>query len=221
MLEEALESFLRQTYTGPKELIIFNDNPGIKLEFSHPEVKIFNCNSRYPNLGAKKNAANKLASLDLIVPWPDDDIQLPSALETYAKFPDSDFLSISGYWFWNKPKDDDLNIQWVNWMLGGIIITTKNILESVGGYPSRTTGEDGEMRDRLAREEIFPQVINLDKPNGFYIYRRGVGPYHVSGHTESSAWKICGGIRDKVNGDYELNPHWDRDYISIIRKLNG
>ena len=46
VLEEAIESFLRQDYEGPKELIVLNDFTQQTLHFEHPEVKIINAEQR-------------------------------------------------------------------------------------------------------------------------------------------------------------------------------
>ena len=46
LLEEAIESFLRQDYQGQKELIVLNDLPQEELLFNHPEVHIINVSKR-------------------------------------------------------------------------------------------------------------------------------------------------------------------------------
>ena len=40
LLEEAVESFLRQDYRGLKELVVVNDLSDQHLAFEHPEVRI-------------------------------------------------------------------------------------------------------------------------------------------------------------------------------------
>ena len=45
-LEESIYSFINQEYPGKKELVIINDYPLQRLEFNHPEVKIFNLDYR-------------------------------------------------------------------------------------------------------------------------------------------------------------------------------
>ena len=41
VLEEAIHSFLKQDYLGPKEMIVLNDCDQQVLLFDHPEVKAF------------------------------------------------------------------------------------------------------------------------------------------------------------------------------------
>ncbi|NJN06124.1 MAG: glycosyltransferase family 2 protein [Rhodobacteraceae bacterium] len=80
LLEEAIESFLRQDYPGQKELIVLNDYEQQTLLFDHPEVRIVNLRDRFQSVGEKYKAAVALASHDLIFVWHDDDIYLPHRL---------------------------------------------------------------------------------------------------------------------------------------------
>src|SRR2546429_75321 len=47
LLEEAIESFLRQDYRGAKELIVLNDYACQTLELDHPEVRVVNVPKRF------------------------------------------------------------------------------------------------------------------------------------------------------------------------------
>jgi len=61
VLEEAIESFLRQDYDGVKELIVLNDLDCQTLRFDHPEVRMINVPSRFYTVGEKRNACAALA----------------------------------------------------------------------------------------------------------------------------------------------------------------
>ena len=52
LLEEAVMSFLQQTYPD-KELLILNDHPGQKLFCNYPGVKVFNFPERFETLTDK------------------------------------------------------------------------------------------------------------------------------------------------------------------------
>src|SRR5205807_6800276 len=54
LLEEAIESFLRQDWPGPKELIVLNDHPDQELVIDHPEILV-NLPRRLRTLGEKRN----------------------------------------------------------------------------------------------------------------------------------------------------------------------
>lgn len=65
LLEEAVESFLRQDYEQ-KELLILNDCPEQVLVCDAPGVRVVNFPSRFPSLGEKRNAGVRLARGTLI-----------------------------------------------------------------------------------------------------------------------------------------------------------
>ena len=46
LLEEAIESFLRQK-TEDCEMIVINDNPEVEYVFDHPQIFIINHNKRF------------------------------------------------------------------------------------------------------------------------------------------------------------------------------
>ncbi len=53
VLEEAIESFLQQDYSGHKELIVLNDYAEQTLIFDHPEVRVINLPRRCRTVGEK------------------------------------------------------------------------------------------------------------------------------------------------------------------------
>src|SRR6185437_12376322 len=77
LLEESVESFLRQDWPGPKELVILNDHPEQPIVFEHPEVFVCNVGRRLRSLGEKRNLSVALARHDNLLVWDDDDIYLP------------------------------------------------------------------------------------------------------------------------------------------------
>ena len=118
-LEEALESFLRQTYRGLKELVILNDNPRVKYRFNHPEVRIINLDKRFENMGKKLNASCELCKYPIRVGWPDDDVFLPNALELFSTgMNGSDYYSFFGYWWFAE----NGKTMWRDDLLHGLII---------------------------------------------------------------------------------------------------
>ena len=104
MLEEALESFVSQTYAD-KELIICNDTPNQKLVFDHPQVKIFNMDTRFPTLSDKLQWMIDNSSGDVLCRWDDDDICLPWRLE-YSMDKLGDALEWRAENYWYCPKEE-------------------------------------------------------------------------------------------------------------------
>ena len=83
LLEEAIESFLRQDYTGAKELVVLNDHVEQQLIFDHPEVRIINSGERIVPVARKFNECVDLCNGEVLFPWDDDDIYLPWKISRY------------------------------------------------------------------------------------------------------------------------------------------
>lgn len=140
LLEEALESFLRQDYVGEKELIICNDFPKQEFIYEHPEVKIINLPERCPNLGNKRNKAYSYATGEYMLTWGDDDIHLPkriSRMMSAAKRMDSEFLLEGSYIILYNGK-----ISYQSGLVAGPNIISKRLFDKVGGIPEINSGED-------------------------------------------------------------------------------
>lgn len=73
---ESVAMFLAQDYPA-KELVILNDCPGQTLVCEAPNVRVINTNTRFENLGDKRNALIEASQGALIAVWDDDDIYLP------------------------------------------------------------------------------------------------------------------------------------------------
>ena len=215
-LEEAIESFLRQTYAGPKELVVLNDNPRVHYIFDHPDVRIVNLKTRYHTLGRKLNLGTGYCRYGCRVNWPDDDLFLPHALDTIASgIKEADFYSFSGYWNINKLGE----LAWVTSQITGIIPIRIEALRWVGGYPvDISCGADKGLRDRIVQFALQGSHAHLTKQQGFFIYRWA--PHHLSGYTEQKAWEEIGKIGEMIpEGEFVLKPHWKEDYESRIRRL--
>ena len=84
-LEEAIDCFLKQDYTGDRELIIVNSFPDQKLKIEADDVRVVNLPVRPQNLGQLRNCAVSLAMGDAIVVWDSDDVFLPHHLSLFAE----------------------------------------------------------------------------------------------------------------------------------------
>src|SRR5579864_353195 len=224
VLEEAIHSFLKQDYAGPKELIVLNDYDGQLLELVHPEVLVVNLPRRVRTVGEKRNLAVSLAAHDLLFVWDDDDVYLPHRLTfSVAK------LDVQrGFW---KP---DKAWHWDSGTLSGPAKNvfhsgscwTRRLFDEVGGYPAEGMGHDQVFERRLERR--FPGVTtayDIRREDIYYIYRwGGTSSYHLSGsgdqqpganvgHEHVAAYvqrrAEQGSIR---HGRIVLHPQWQDDY---------
>ena len=110
LLEETIESFLRQDFTGTKELLILNDYDEQELVFDHPEVRIINTKERYKTLGEKYNAMFEMAKGKYLTPFEDDDIFLPHRIThsyNILEYFRADYHKLPFAWFLNGGKITD------------------------------------------------------------------------------------------------------------------
>lgn len=235
LLEEAIESFLRQDYRGQKELIILNDLPDQELKFEHPEVHIINLGKRLRTMGEKRNACAALCSYDWLFVWDDDDIYLPWRISYSMAMMDCERR------FFKPSQAFVLN--------GGMLTGPENnvfhsgacwhrsLFDEVGGYPHVLgTGDDVAIESRFAQVSsnlsLSIDTIALDKI--YYIYRwAGTGSYHISAFSQyrEKAKSDHAMVEDYVSqqlssgfipkGEIFLNPYWKIDYVaSAVQRLN-
>src|SRR5829696_3606941 len=223
LLEEAIESFLRQDYPN-KELIVLNDCPGQELICEEPGVRVVNVAERFPSLGDKRNAGVGLARGELIAPWDDDDISLPWRLShSVERLGDADYFNPRCYWFLDndgfheKPLDLTVGYYSLNMSL-----FRRAAFEGVGGYPSVNLGEDYALDATFSKLAHVVDPFRGDKEptrsEWFYIYRRGVSPVHICSSSDQDFYGEIGEL-PVVEGRFQLSPHWRRDYVAETRRL--
>ena len=217
LLEEAVESFLRQRWSGPKELVIVNDHPGQELVYEHGEVLIVNINRRLRTLGEKRNLSVALAKYDYLLPWDDDDIHLPWRIEeTMKELPGQHFFKCPQVWQTSQGALDD-RIECGDLYYHCTAAYSRHLFEQVGGYSCINGGEDldFESKIRLSRNaRKFWGVTRLPLERVYYIYRRWHGHYHASGVQDLRE------IEPEVQeGRYLLEPKWQVDYCAEVSRL--
>ncbi len=219
LLEEAIESFLRQTYPN-KELIILNDCPQQELVCEVPGVRVVNAPMRYPTLGDKDNAAIALANGEFIARWDDDDISLPWRLTlSVEKLGDADYFNPRAYWFLDP---QGLHADHAMGYAFNASMFRWRAFASVGGSPSISLGEDAAVDARLS---TLPHVVDplrgspkLTRAEWFYIYRWGVSPRHLSSRGDTNFYREIG-EESVAPGRFVLQPHWRTDYVAETRRL--
>jgi hypothetical protein len=183
LLENSIQCFLEQDYSGPKELLILNDFNKQELIFEHPEVKIINHPERITPLGKKFNHNIELCKYDILATWEDDDVFLKNRLSySYDHMTNGIFHTHNA--FYEKNEKD--------------IVISKNIFHSTHMF-ERSIFEtvkydetedscslDISLMSRLkAKVGEYTQDTSLN--NIFYIYVwSGSQSYHGSGHGASN-----------------------------------
>lgn len=222
LLEEAIESFLRQDYQGPKELIILNDCVGQQLEFHHPQVIVSNSTVRFKSIGEKRNACAALSTGDFLLPWDDDDIHLPNR------------MSISALHAAKKPFfNPRMTATFINGRIlkpdrngfPSIACYSRDLFNSVQGYAHINSGQDSELEKRFSAKTSIATTV-IDEGDIYYLYRwYGTGSYHLSAYgvdsvTGKNGMAICHDFlanKDLMpSGKIVLRPHWKQDYVALV-----
>ncbi len=231
-LEESLYSFLAQDYPIDKcELIIVNDYPLQKLEFSYPNLKIFNLDETFKTIGEKENFATKQCKGEIICQWDDDDLALPNHLKNVAKFfiPGSDLLHWDIGVFMNMPI-----IEFNDRPLGNSgIVFSKTIWKKLGGHPIENAGYD--MTFVMNIRKISKNIVYAKPPikEASWIYVWGGRDYHMSGGGAETADRPNVVIRNAQHvekrrkrgeiptGVIKLNPNWKYNYVKMLQEFNS
>jgi len=220
LLEEAIESFLRQDYAGEKELVILNDYPEQTLHFDHPEIVIKNVSKHILPLGKKFNETANLCSGDILFPWDDDDIYLPWKLSYSVENMHNGIFHSPHAWTNNFDKlEMSENLYQCN------LAISRDLWEKVGGYAEEDSSSvDLGLFQRLGGDEIT-QTLSPEKM--FYIYRwAGTNEYHVSSlntdeksisHVTSEFLNQKAQNGEIKTGNIHLKPKWSKDWEQLAK----
>lgn len=227
LLEEAIESFLRQDYTGPKELVILNDTDDQTLEFEHPEIVIINSKRRFRSLGEKRDAAVSLCKYDWIAVWDDDDIFLPHRLSfSMNKIIENnlEYYKLGSSFTWDAKNGIT---KWFNNSYFSACIFSRDAYISTSGHGYTNTGEDFFLENQIKANfknscltEKYGHSKNIQPQDIYYFYRWS----DIEGHATS-----CKGQADELNwiskrrknnqkrktGLIQLKPVWRHDYLKL------
>ncbi|HLZ57727.1 MAG TPA: glycosyltransferase family A protein [Ktedonosporobacter sp.] len=220
LLEEAIESFLRQDY-AEKELIVLNDCPGQELICDSPDVLVINFPKRFSSLGEKLNAGMALASGSLLTNWDDDDISLPWRLSTsIERLAEADYYNPHAYWYCGQ-----LGLQSDHRMgtSQNCSLFRRAAFDAVNGYPHTSVDNDQVIHQRLGTHPAvkLADPLALRPDEWFYIYRRNVGPLPLSSINSPDTWSKHIGQMPVIQGRTVLRPYWKEEYVQTTRYALG
>lgn len=228
LIEECIESFRRQDYPlDRRELLILNDCPAQTLICRVPGVRVVNVTERAASLGEKFNEMVRLAQGELLCSWEDDDLSRPKRIsqgvfKLGCRTTDGGWFCQADYW---KPPqviflhgDNPPVFQHSVGVRHHASIFTRAAWLKVGGYPQVSGNQDAAM-DGLLRQQcnVAPEG-DLGPADWQYIYRWGVSPNHLSGIAPHDEFYRRIGEAPVAAGQYELIPHYRRDYEGEIAK---
>lgn len=217
LLEEAIESFLRQDYEH-KVLLIINDCKNQIITCDIYQVEILNLNRRSSSLGEKYNTAiNLLSDCDAFAPWEDDDISLPWRLShsvEMLKNHNVNYYNPKQYWFYNGQYNYHHSIG----VSHNCSMFTRQGFVDAGGYPFISGAQDMVFDRKLIENTSSFIGDTLPPEKWFYINRWNTNSYHLSGNSNHNKYYSDIGKSNKKLGVYSLKPKWINNYVEIIEK---
>lgn len=225
-LEEAIESFHKQDYEGPKELIILNDRADQELVYDHPDVKVINLKERINTLGAKHNECIRHCSGDILMCWDDDDIFLPHRISySVQRMNKGVFHTRNGY---SEDAEKKYSIFPPSAVAHSTHALARDLFERIGGYPDTDHVAVDQMFMQRITQAVgdYSQEVPID--DIFYVYRwNTVTTYHTSG-VPSDTTNVSDITKAKVDakvksgelktGKILLKPHWKYDYLAVAKQ---
>ena len=210
LLEESIYSFLQQN-NPDSEMVIINDQSEVKYEFDHPQIKIYNCDKRFPSISEKLKWGFDKCKFDYIYRLDDDDLLGPNALnltkQDINNHPGYDIYRSNSHYYFEHNEFIKIGSNVNN---GNVY--TKTYLNRIN-FPDKSWGEDYEI--------TFKNNANIYESSGkpTMIYRWGMSTYHVSGMGNLSNKRLyewADRIGGESSGIIKLSPKFDNDYYSVL-----
>lgn len=223
LLEEAIESYLRQDFLGESEMVIINDSPRVNYIFEHPSIRIINLDERFTSLGKKLSFGFLQCKYDYIYRLDDDDLLAPWALRStwddIITHPEYDIYRSDGHYYFehNSFKAISGNVN------NGNVYTKKYI--SRIEFPDISYGEDS-----VITYHFNGHIYESHREHKTMIYRWGMSTYHISGmgdinNEARNEWTdriVETTDKNRKKGFEEgviiLAPHFEQEYYNQIPK---
>lgn len=221
ILEEAIESFLRQDFPGESEMLIINGSNKVEYVFEHPKIRIINLKEQLPTLGHKLKLGFPQCKYDYVYRLDDDDLLAPWALrntwEDIINNPDYDiYRSDSHYYFENN------KFKGISGNTNNGNIYTKKYLSRIE-IPETTSDED-----YVITFNFNAKIYESHRKQKTMLYRWGMNTYHLSGmgnisYDDKNAWadRIVENVAKDRNSNIDegllvLHPHFEEEYYMQI-----
>ncbi len=215
LLEEAIESFLRQNQADC-EMVVINDDVDVKYTYDHSRVRIFNLAKRYTSIIKKLQLGFFLSSNNYMFRLDDDDLLsencLKDAKDVIVETPGYDIYRSKNHYFFNNNVYDSISSNVNN---GNIY--TKDFISTLN-WDNPETAEDVWLTfDCGGKIYEYPEISML--------YRWGMPTYHISGlgnyYEDPEDALINLTTVDTSKGEVRLIPHFANNYYEQVRQNNS
>lgn len=217
MLEEAIESFLRQDYPD-KEMVIYNTYERQHLVCASPGVRVINAYSRPNTLGETRNKCIEQCQGEFILNLDDDDIILPGYLTWLASRLDGrDWIRQDRRFCIRSGRVVGMAEQATNQTL-----FSKAAWKAVGGFPRQNSGEDKAFK-RLLVNRFKGERMECSREEAGFCYRWHSNNISRTGPDRPGQLNGLQTTKRLVmkamprRGKITLHPRWHADYIQLTR----
>jgi len=216
LLEEAIESFLRQDFDGESELVICNDYPEQTLVYDHPRVKIYNIQKTIEKMGDKYDWVIQHTTGKYITPWDDDDIYLPHKLSMSYDIMEgerADYYKLSSCFFYENEEISRLETNNLLFCSG---MWRRDVALLDGGCSGAGVNAD-QVIERKLYKNSKKYIISKEIKDTYFMWRYDNSRPHVS---MASGLDPEGRTRNDLRsgaktGEIELLPKYNRDYETM------
>lgn len=213
LAEEAVESFLRQTHSS-KKLIIINNHPDpVYFDENHDNIEVQNLEPEmFKNLNEKYSYALSQIKTKWFCPWDSDDIWLPWHLTNLIE----NIPNVVGNGFPMKigmPQtlySQDNVIKKLGWQMWA-----NCIFENSENLQIDTNSHLNCDRQVIFHNEWNRYWLRLSKYSPSFIFRRFTNERNASMVVGKSGPDYAKRLREKMNSTSikePMRPHWDKDY---------
>jgi glycosyltransferase involved in cell wall biosynthesis len=214
LLEEAIESFLRQELPVASEMVVLNDSPEVKYYYSHPNIRIVNLAERFSSVSKKLEYGYKICGNNYIYRLDDDDLLAPNALIIVANAirnnPGHEIYRSNNHIYFLENR-----YQGLSGSINNGNVYSKDYLNRME-FPHLSGDEDVHITFGNNAD-----IFTIEKPT--MIYRWGMNTYHISGMgvqpSELILMRTDKSIPIKEEGSIILSPHFNEDYYEKIKPL--
>ena len=215
LAEEAVESFLRQTYLH-KRLVIVNTHPDpLYFEKEYENIEVHNRQeSEFANLNEKYNYALAQIKTKWFCPWDSDDLWLPwhlkNLVENIPKVQENGKPRKIGYPMSLFSLDNKIKkLGWQMWADCIFEVTRKIQCDS-----NSTMNCDRQIVYKNSWNRFWLRI--KDYPTPSFIFRRFMAADNASLWLGKKGQQFVKELYKKVSAipiKEPMRPHWDRDYV--------
>ena len=209
-LEEAMYSFLHQSYDGEREMVIINDSPTVEYRIDIPNIKVINLNKRFSSVGKKLEFGFTQCSGEYIYRLDDDDLLAPWALELQNEYkvmnPGKEIYRCENHYLFSNNEYNKL----VGSVNNGNCYSA-NYIKRIGEFVDRSGDEDYWL---TFSHNADTYTGNLGRYS--MIYRWGMNTYHISAMRQYENNEFILSKTDESShmetGVIYLNPNFRENY---------